>query len=72
MGGDSSDMDQITPQQLKDFRKISIVGMAVASAILTPPDPLSMMIMLIPLILLYEFSIILAHFVVRARGKKTA
>ena len=39
-------------------RRYAIVGMAVLSAIITPPDVISMTAMLIPLILLYEISVI--------------
>jgi len=60
-------MDLLTPQKLREFRKFAIVGMAVASAALTPPDVFSMAIMLTPLLLLYEASIILSYLVVRRR-----
>lgn len=50
----------LTPQILREQRKLAIIGLAVASAVFTPPDPISMMIMLIPLVLLYEFSILVA------------
>lgn len=60
-------MDLLTPQKLREFRKFAIVGMAVASAALTPPDVFSMIIMLTPLLLLYEASIILSYLVVRRR-----
>ncbi len=60
-------MDLLTPQKLREFRKFAIVGMAVASAALTPPDVFSMAIMLTPLLLFYEASIILSYLVVRRR-----
>jgi len=60
----------LTPEALKRFRRFAIVGLAVASAFLTPPDPLSMVIMLIPLIALYEVSIWLSYVVVRRARKK--
>jgi sec-independent protein translocase protein TatC len=63
-------MDLLTPQNLKEFRKVAIIGMAVISAVFTPPDPISMLIMLIPLALLYEMSIILAQLMVWRRKKK--
>ncbi len=64
-------MDLLTPATLKEHRKIAIVGIAFASAILTPPDPFSMCIMMFPLVLLYEGSIWVSYLVVRRR-KKTA
>ena len=44
---------------LKAQRRMAIMAMAVLSAIVTPPDALSMVSLLAPLILLYELSIIL-------------
>ena len=64
-------MDLLTPATLKQYRKQAIVGLAVLSAILTPPDPISMMFMMTPLVLLYEVSIWTSYLVVR-RKRKTA
>lgn len=61
-------MDLLSPETLKQYRKIAIILMTVASAFLTPPDPVSMFIMVIPLILLYEGSIWMSYLVVRRRG----
>lgn len=49
------------------YRKYAIVIIFIAGAILTPPDPLSQIMMAIPLIMLYEISIQVA----RVAGKKT-
>jgi sec-independent protein translocase protein TatC len=57
----------ITPETLKQYRKITIVGLAVGSAMLTPPDPITMTFMLIPLYGLFEASIWLSYLVVRRR-----
>jgi len=51
----------LTPAFLRYYRKISIVILLVMSAILTPPDPLSQIIIVIPLLLLYEFSILISR-----------
>lgn len=58
-------MGLLTPATLKQYRRVAIVGMAVAAALLTPPDPVTMVIMLLPLALLYESSIWLSYFVVK-------
>ena len=50
----------LTPAFLRHYRKISIVILLVLSAILTPPDPLSQIIIVVPLVLLYEFSILIS------------
>ncbi|MFO7776647.1 MAG: twin-arginine translocase subunit TatC [Candidatus Hydrogenedentota bacterium] len=60
-------MDLLSPETLKQYRKIAIVVMTVASAFLTPPEPISMFIMVIPLFLLYEGSIWISYLVVRRR-----
>lgn len=44
---------------LRRYRKHALLGCAVASAILTPPDVTSQIALLIPLYLLYELSIVL-------------
>lgn len=52
---------------LRKYRRHSIVGVAVVSAILTPADVGSMLMMMVPLVLLYEISILLVAMVVRRR-----
>jgi sec-independent protein translocase protein TatC len=63
-------LDLLSPQTLKDYRRMAIVGMAVIAAVLTPPDYISMMIMLIPLLLLYESSILLSYLVIKRKKTK--
>lgn len=60
-------MGLLTPQTLREYRKIALVAMAFLSAVLTPPDPFSMMVMLAPLALLYEASILLSYLVIRRK-----
>jgi sec-independent protein translocase protein TatC len=62
-------LDVLSVQTLKQQRRIAIVLLAVAAAVLTPPDPISMMFMLTPLVLLYEASIWLGH-VIEWRRKR--
>jgi sec-independent protein translocase protein TatC len=47
----------ITPQLLRRVRRYSIVVIFVVAAVLTPPDPLSQVLLATPLLLLYEVSI---------------
>lgn len=58
----------LTPQTLKSYRKMAIVGMAFLSALLTPPDPFSMLVMLFPLVILYESSIWASYIVMRRQA----
>jgi sec-independent protein translocase protein TatC len=62
-------LEVLTPESLKQHRKLAIIGLAVISAVFTPPDPISMIIMLVPLALLYELSILMAQLVAK---RKTA
>jgi sec-independent protein translocase protein TatC len=42
---------------MRHYRRHSIVVILILSSFITPPDPVSMLIMSFPLILLYELSI---------------
>ncbi len=53
----------ITSAQLKKFRRYAYVGMFVIAAILTPPDVITQTGLAVPLIILYEISIIAAKMV---------
>jgi sec-independent protein translocase protein TatC len=50
-------------------RKYAIVGVFVVAAIFTPPDPVSQLMLAIPIVLLYEISIYMAKFVEKKRPK---
>ncbi|MBR5591743.1 MAG: twin-arginine translocase subunit TatC [Kiritimatiellae bacterium] len=58
----------ISAQTLKSHRGIAIVLIFTVAMVLTPPDPLSQIIMAVPMCLLYELTIIL----VRLREKVNA
>jgi sec-independent protein translocase protein TatC len=53
-------------------RKYAIVGAFVAAAVLTPPDPISQVGLGVPIILLYEISIIGVRLIERKRADKRA
>jgi sec-independent protein translocase protein TatC len=55
--------------QLKGARKYAIVGAFVLAAVLTPPDPFSQIGLALPLILLYEVSIVCARVVEKRRAR---
>jgi sec-independent protein translocase protein TatC len=53
----------VSPAFLTHYRRHAIVAMAILAAVLTPtPDPFTMLIVLTPMIILYEVGIILARF----------
>ena len=61
----------ITPAFLKNYRKYAYVAILVIAAIITPsPDWMSQMIVTIPLVLLYEFSIKISKRVYKREEKK--
>jgi sec-independent protein translocase protein TatC len=61
----------ITPSFLKTYRKYAFVAILVIAAIITPsPDWMSQMIVTVPLMLLYEFSIILSKRVYKLEEAK--
>ena len=52
----------ITPNFLKEYRKYAVVALLIVAAIITPsPDWMSQMIVVLPLLLLYEFSIVVSR-----------
>ncbi len=52
----------VTPEVLSRYRKYAILVIAVISAVITPtPDPFNMLLVMVPLILLYEIGILLAR-----------
>jgi sec-independent protein translocase protein TatC len=62
----------LTASLMRKGRRYAIVGIAAFAACVTPPDPLSMMIMAIPVYLLYEASIWLVLAVEKTRAKEEA
>lgn len=59
----------ITPKFLKTYRKHSYVALFLVAAIITPPDVFSQIMVGIPLVLLYEASILISYIVVKKREK---
>lgn len=57
---------------LRKGRRFAILGIAVFSAMVTPPEPISMLIMAIPVYLLYEVSIWIVWLIERSRAKADA
>lgn len=48
----------VKAKMLSSMRRYAILGIAVVAAIVTPPDPISMCLLMVPIILLYEVSIL--------------
>jgi sec-independent protein translocase protein TatC len=66
----------ITPQQLRKGRRYAFVAIAVVAALLPGQDPVTMLILMAPLVVLYEGSILLASLLdrraARARDREEA
>ncbi len=62
----------VTGQQLRDFRRYAIVAITGVAAVLSPPDPFSMIAMALPTILLYEAGILRVDWVEKQRLAKEA
>jgi len=62
----------INGDQLRGFRKYAVLAIAVAAAVLSPPDPFSMLAMMAPTFLLYEASIWIVDRIAKAREARMA
>lgn len=60
----------LTPSFMRKYRKHSYVVLLVLSAIITPPDIFSQIMVCIPLVLLYELSILISARVNKANQRK--
>ena len=57
----------VTPELLSKRRKHAVVIVFIVAAILTPPDIITQCLMALPLLVLYEISIIFSKFAYRSR-----
>jgi len=55
----------MTPQILRTYRKHAILLILVLSAMITPPDVISQILMSFPLLFLYEISIVISGWVIK-------
>ncbi len=62
----------ITDVTMKTYRKHSIVVILIVSAIITPPDVISQLLISFPMMFLYEVGIFVARFVSRKRKEDLA
>jgi sec-independent protein translocase protein TatC len=62
----------VSPSYLRRVRKYAIVVIVIIAGVITPPDVISQVIVAVPLLLLYEVSILLSARVVREKAKEEA
>ncbi len=60
----------VTPEILRQYRKFALVGILIISAVITPPDIASQIVVAIPVLILYEISIFISKIVLRKQRKK--
>lgn len=60
----------VTPEILKKYRKIALVIVLILSAVITPPDVASQIVVAIPVLILYQVSIYISKLVVKKEKKK--
>ncbi|MEM7186058.1 MAG: twin-arginine translocase subunit TatC [Bacteroidota bacterium] len=61
----------VTPQFLRKYRKYALVIVLIISAIITPPDIASQIIVAIPVVILYEISIYISRAVIKRQNRKS-
>jgi len=59
----------VTPQFLRKSRKYALIIVLIVAAIITPPDVASQIIVAIPIMILYEISIIISKVVIKNQNK---
>jgi sec-independent protein translocase protein TatC len=62
----------VTSAGLRSMRRFAIVGLFAVAAIFTPPDAISMISLAVPLVLLYEISILSVKMIERDRARQDA
>ncbi len=60
----------VTPEVLRKYRKIALVVVLTLSAVITPPDVASQIIVAVPVLLLYQVSIYISSVVLKREAKK--
>jgi sec-independent protein translocase protein TatC len=60
----------ITPAFMRKYRRHSVIVIVVLAAIITPPDVFSQILVCIPLLLLYEVSIVISARVLKQKEKE--
>ncbi|HWC62885.1 MAG TPA: twin-arginine translocase subunit TatC, partial [Rhizomicrobium sp.] len=62
----------VTVKSLKEMRRYAYVGLFAVAAVFTPPDAISMLSLAIPLVALYEISVLSVMMIEKNRAKEDA
>lgn len=60
----------VTPEILKKYRKVALVIVLILSAVITPPDVASQIIVAVPVLVLYQVSIYISKMVLKRQAKR--
>lgn len=60
----------LSPRTIRRYRRHTIAAMTIVSAVITPADVLSMVLMLVPLYLLFEASVVVAGLLERRKERR--
>lgn len=63
-------LEIVSLEKLRSLRRVFFVVFFIIAAVLTPPDPVTQIMMALPMILLYEISLIVARVMVRKRKQR--
>jgi sec-independent protein translocase protein TatC len=62
----------VTSKMLQSYRRHSIVVILIVSAIITPPDVISQLLIALPILVLYEVGIVIAKRLEKKRALREA
>ncbi|MCY9664852.1 twin-arginine translocase subunit TatC [Paenibacillus alginolyticus] len=62
----------LNPKRLHKFRRYAYMLLVILSTVITPPDAISAILVALPLIILYEFSVFMSGFIYRKQLAKDA
>lgn len=60
----------VTPEIMRKYRKMALVGVLILSAVITPPDIPSQIVVSLPILGLYQISIYISKMVLKKEAKK--
>lgn len=65
-----SQLELITPKTLKHYKKIFVLVSFIIGAVITPPDVISQVLVAVPLVLLYEVSIVFSTIIYKRKLRR--
>jgi sec-independent protein translocase protein TatC len=60
----------VTPELMRAYRRHAVVVILIVSAVITPPEVISQILIALPLFILYEISIFISRIVLNRRKKE--